>query len=237
MKYIVTSETEWRALRSTVVTASEAAVLVGADPYNSPKSILEKGSFTGNAYTLVGQMLEPYVVKAVNAKLGTNFELFETTKDQKEFYILGNLGATPDAHENRAVLLECKTVNAKTYMKYGAVPPSKYVIQLLTQAICTELEHKEHYLALLNTNLKTMADYESFLDAPNLTQNWDIAVFRAGQSEELCSIIKTEAVRFADCRERGAAFRVNSKVKQRVKLLIPTIIEKVGEFAEQREGK
>jgi putative phage-type endonuclease len=211
MKHILKTEADWLAIRKDYITASEAAVLVGADPYSSPKSITEPSTFTGNAFTLVGQMLEPVVVNVTNAVLGTNFELFETQSGSKEFYTNGHFGATPDAHQDRKILLECKTTRPKTFIKYGAVPPSKYMIQLLVQMICTEIE--EGYLSILSTDL-----------TQHTTKiNWPISVFKIWKDESLCTILQEEAERFKTAK----TFRVNSKVKQRVKLLLGMICERV----------
>lgn len=219
-KYIVQNETEWHALRSLVVTASEAAVLVGADPYSSPAKIRETSTFTGNAFTQVGQLLEKTVVELTNKKLGTHFELYENTAGHKEFYVEGILGATPDAHEDRATLLECKTVNSKTYMKYSAVPPNKYIIQLMVQMICTGIN--QGYLALIDTKLKTMEQYEHFLNNVK-EQSYDITVYKVLQNDIISGILIEEAARFASSKQ----FRVNSKLKQKVKLLLPLTWERI----------
>jgi putative phage-type endonuclease len=211
MKHIVNTEEEWHALRSQVVTASEAAVLVGADPYSSPNSIRERQPFEGNAFTFVGQMLEPIVVNITNQVLGTRFELYEQEKDVKEFYTEGHLGATPDAHEDRKVLLECKTTRPKTYMKYSGVPPSKYLIQLQVQMICTGIT--EGYLAILSTDLTQQT----------AELKWPITVYKVGQDKELCDILLSEAERF----KTNKTFRVNSKVKQKVRLLLAMCYRRV----------
>lgn len=214
MKYIVQNETEWHALRSQVVTASEASVLVGADPYSSPNAIREREPFEGNAFTFVGQMLEEVVAKITNQVLGTNFELYEQEKDIKEFYINGHLGATPDAHQDRKILLECKTTRPKTYMKYSGVPPSKYVIQNVVQQICVDdLESDFGYLSILSTDLTQ--------HTPKL--NWPITIYKIWKNQELCDILVSEAERFKTAK----TFRVNSKVKQKVKLLLAMTWEKV----------
>ena len=211
MKHIVKTEEEWHKLRGTVITASAAAVLVGADPYSSIKSLKEPSTFTGNAFTRVGQMLEPVVVNVVNDVLGTHFELFESIKDVKEFYTIERLGATPDAHEDRKILLECKTTRPQTYVKYSAVPPSKYLIQLIVQLICTELT--TGYLAIMSTNL-TQA---------TATLKWPISVFKVWTNNEICNILKEEAQRFTE----NKVFRVDQKKKQLVKLLLPLTYERV----------
>lgn len=215
MKHIVKTEADWLLLRKKYITASEASVLVGADPYSSPAKIRNPSPFFGNAYTKVGQMLEPIVVSITNDVLkltgDARFTLYENLEGHKEFYTKGRLGATPDAHANRQMLLEAKTTRPHTYLKYSAVPPSKYVIQLLVQMLCTDI--KIGYLAILSTDL-TQASAEL---------NWPISVFKVLRSDELCNILETEAERFTV----NEKFRVDSKVKQTVALLLQTCWEKI----------
>lgn len=221
MKHIVKTEEDWLGLRKKYITASEAAVLVGADPYSSPGKIRKPSTFTGNAYTDVGHLLEPEVVKQTNKALGMNFELYETADGTKEFYTVGNLGATPDAHQGREMLLECKTVNARTYPKYSAVPPNKYILQLIVQKICTEM--KEGYLSMINTGLTGLIQYEKYLINPVIKKKYELSVFKLLNVDELSSILKIEAKRFTE----NEKFRVNSKIKQRVKLLLPLSYERI----------
>lgn len=211
MKHIVKTEADWLSLRKKYITASEASVLVGADPYSSPAKIRNPSPFFGNAYTKVGQMLEPIVVNITNDVLGTDFVLYENESGHKEFYTKGRLGATPDAHANRQMLLEAKTTRPHTYLKYSSVPPSKYIIQLLVQMLCTDI--KTGYLSILSTDL-TQASAEL---------NWPISVFKVLRSDELCNILETEAERFTV----NEKFRVDSKVKQTVALLLQTCWEKI----------
>lgn len=211
MKHIVKTEADWLSLRKKYITASEAAVLVGADPYSSPAKLRNPSPFEGNAFTKVGQMLEPVVCNVTNAVLGTSFKLYENDSGHKEFYTEGLLGATPDAHQDRKILLECKTTRPHTYLKYGAVPPNKYLIQLIVQLMCTGL--KEGYLAIMSTNL-TQASAKL---------KWPISIFHVLPDERICSILKEQAQKFTD----NEKFRVDSKIKQRVKLLLTTCYREV----------
>lgn len=211
MKHIVKTEADWLDLRTKYITASEASVLVGADPYSSPSKIRNPEPFFGNAFTFVGQMLEPVVVNVTNKVMGTHFELYENPEGHKEFYTEGLLGATPDAHEDRKILLECKTTRPHTYLKYSAVPPSKYLIQLLVQLVCTNLD--EGYLAIMSTDL-TQATAEI---------KWPIAVFKVWKCGTICDILKTQAEKFTN----NKTFRVDSKIKQKVRLLLTLCYERV----------
>lgn len=211
MKYIVKTEGEWHELRSQYVTASNAATLVGADPYSSPSKIKKESDFKGNSYTKVGQMLEPVVVNVFNDIMGTSFELYESKKGCKEFYTSGYLGATPDAHMKRKVLLECKTARPHTYIKYAAVPPSKYLIQTQSQMECTGID--ENYLAIMSTNLTQ--------DTPELI--WPMAIYKVWKCETICGILKSEAQRYKESK----TFRVNSKIKQKINLLLTLCYERV----------
>lgn len=211
MKHIVGTEKDWLAIRKKYITASEAAVLVGADPYSSPKSIKEPSDFFGNAFTAVGQMLEPVVVNIVNQILSTRFELYETLEGAKEFYTHGALGATPDAHQDRQILLECKTTRPKTYLKYSAVPPNKYLIQLIVQLLCTDLN--TGYLAIMSTDLTQQS----------AELKWPISIFKVKRCNEICNILEKEAERFSAQK----TFRVDSKIKKKVKLLLMMSYERV----------
>jgi predicted phage-related endonuclease len=204
MKHIVKTEAEWHELRSQYVTASEAAVLVGADPYSSPNQLKKPSKFTGNAYTKVGQMLEQVVVNVTNDVLGSRFVLFETPEGHKEFHTNGFLGATPDAHEDRKKLLECKTTRPKTYLNYSSVPPSKYLVQLLTQLHCTDMD--VGYLSIMSTNL-TQETAEL---------KWPISIFEVTKCDRICSFLSEQAEKF----KMNKTFRVDSKIKQQVKLLL-----------------
>lgn len=214
MKHILKTEADWLAIRKEYITASNAAVLVGADPYSSPAKIKNPDPFFGNAFTVVGQVMEPIVVVITNLVLGTKFELYEQEEDVKEFHTNGHFGATPDAHQDRKVLLECKTTRPKTFIKYGAVPPSKYMIQNIIQQMCVEgLEADYGYLSVLSTDLTQQTS----------TINWPISIFKIWKDATLCTILQEEAERF----KTAQTFRVNSKVKQRVKLLLGLICERV----------
>lgn len=211
MKHVVKTEAEWLELRKQYITASEAAVLVGADPYSSPAKIRNPEPFNGNSFTFVGQMLEPVVVNVTNKVLGTHFELFENASGHKEFYTAGHLGATPDAHEDRKILLECKTTRPNTYLKYSAVPPSKYLIQLLVQMLCTETDMG--YLSIMSTDL-TQA---------TAVLKWPITVYQVWKCGTICDILKIQAEKFRNSK----TFRVDSKIKQRVRLLLTLCYKRI----------
>jgi predicted phage-related endonuclease len=214
MKHILKTEADWLAIRKDYITASEAAVLVGADPYSSPKSIKEPSTFTGNAFTLVGQLLEPVVANLTNIVLGTRFVLYEQESNVKEFYTNGHFGATPDAHQDRKVLLECKTTRPKTFIKYGSVLPSKYMIQNIIQQMCVEdLAVNYGYISVMSTDLTQHTS----------EVNWPISVFKIWKDKTLCDILQEEAERF----KTKPTFRVNSKVKQKVKLLLAMGCERI----------
>lgn len=216
MKFIVETEAAWLELRKQYITASSAAVLVGADPYSSPAKLKKPDVFTGNAYTLVGQMLEPVVCNVTNSVLGLTgdavFNLIENAAGHKEFYTAGLLGATPDAYsEGLKMLLECKTTRPQTFLKYSSVPPAKYLIQLIVQMLCTDIS--SGYLAIMSTNL-TQA-------SPTLI--WPISIYKVYRCERICNILLEQVKAFTE----NDNFRVDSKIKQKVKLLLSLCYERV----------
>lgn len=206
----VKTEAEWHILRSQCVTASNAAVLVGCNPYSSPNKLRNPEPFEGNAFTLTGQVLEPVVVDVTNRVLGTNFKLYEQEKDEKVFYTESYLGATPDAVEGD-ILLECKSTRPHTFLKYSGYPPLNYLVQTQVQMECTGLDLC--YLSILSTNL-TQKTAEI---------KWPITIFKIWKNQELCDILQEEAKRFTE----NETFRVKSKYKKKVKLLLSTCYERI----------
>ncbi|HYN44681.1 MAG TPA: YqaJ viral recombinase family protein, partial [Candidatus Limnocylindrales bacterium] len=180
-----------------------------------PAKLRNPEPFFGNAFTRVGQVLEPVVVAVVNDVLNlsgdSKFELYETVGGSKEFYTEGHLGATPDAHMNRNMLLECKTTRPQTYIKYSAVPPSKYLIQLLVQMICTDIS--EGYLAIMSTNLTQLS----------AKLIWPVTIYKVWKCDKICDILLIQAEKF----KNNETFRVDSKIKQRVRLLLTACYQEV----------
>ena len=211
MKHIIKTESDWLDIRKKYITASNAATLLGADPYSSPAALRNPPEFHGNSFTRVGQMLEPVVVNVVNDVLGSTFELYETADGSKEFYSEGLLGATPDAHMDRKVLLECKTTRPTTFIKYGSVPPSKYLIQLIVQMMCTGIP--EGLLAIMSTNLTQASS--------NLV--WPIRIFKVLPDERICVMLREQADKFVN----NEKFRVDSDVKRRTKILLSMCWEEI----------
>lgn len=202
-KHVVKEESEWLKLRSGTVTASEAATLVGLNPYSSPAKLRNPEPFEGNSFTKVGQMLEGVVVNVVNQVLDTKFKLFEQSYGGKVFYTKEALGATPDAFDGE-VLLECKTTRPHTFYKYKGYPNIVYLIQTMVQMYCTGF--KEAYLGIMSTDL-TQETFEL---------KWPIVIYKVLYNEDICDILNREAIRFNEPK----MFRVNSKYKKQVKLLL-----------------
>lgn len=205
MKYTVKTEDEWHELRQKCITASEAAVLIGQNPYSSPGKLKQVSEFKGNAFTLVGQVLEPVVVDVTNRVLQTDFQLYEVGNGGKVFYTKGLLGATPDAvNIAKDMLLECKSTKPDTFLKYVVTPPTVYLVQLQVQMYCTDI--LEGYLAIMSTDLSQKSQEIS----------WPIAIYNVKRSNKLCELIDQEAARFYS----ADSFRVNSNVKRQASTLL-----------------
>ena len=210
-KHQLKTEHEWLALRKTIITATESSAILGLNKYLSASQMSKnkvENSFTGNAYTQIGSILEPAVVNAVNLILGTQFYLLENEYG-KIMYLRDDvpIGATPDA-TNGLQFLECKTTNPTTYLRYRFSPPEYYVFQLMVQLYCAGLT--EGYLAIMSTNLtQTKAEL-----------NIPISIFRVLLCPELCAILKSEVERYFELKAENKMFRVNSKIKQLSRLLV-----------------
>lgn len=219
-RIVVKSTEEWLDLRKKVITATESASLVGANPWRSMQKCWDEkmfSEFKGNAYTRAGQLLEPVVVEATNIALGRNFKLYEEKKDEKVFYIDEGcgLGATPDAHENNILLLECKTTKPANKIKYGFTPPPYYVVQLQTQFHCTGAH--TGYLSIMSTDLSP-EDADSELP---------IVIFQVDKDEKICDHLCNESKRFWECQNAGKKFRVDSAIKKEVALRLTLCYKRV----------
>lgn len=209
---VVNTEEKWHELRNKYITASEAAVLLGHNPYSSPSKLKKDNGFVGNAYTFIGQVLEPVVVDITNRILLSKFRLYETENEGKVFYTKGSLGATPDATDG-SMLLECKSTKPDTYLKYKEAPPFQYLIQLQVQLHCTDM--KEGYLSILSTDLSQTSQ--------NIV--WPIVIYKVKRNDKLCAIIQSEAERFF----RDSTYRVNSAIKKQTGAILSLCHEKVYE--------
>ena len=218
-KTIMHSEKEWLDLRLKVVTATEGASISGLNRWSSAMQMWKnkiENSFTGNAYTRIGQLLEPAVVEVTNEILNTNFALYEDIYKGKVFFndTEVGVGATPDAVDGE-VLLECKTTKPFSFLRYRECPPEQYVMQVLIQMYCTGI--REGYLSILSTDLTQ--------HTPEL--NWPIAIYKIERSDKLISLYLIELRRFWQCIKDGKMFRVNSTYKKQAKLLAKLCYRKI----------
>ena len=211
---------EWLAVRKKVVTATEVPVLLGLNPFMSPNQLLkekELSTFHGNAYTQIGEWLEPVVIQATNLTLGTDFRLLEENGAKKFFHLDGlKLGATPDAiSADGTILLECKTTKPTSYIQYQMSPPDQYILQLTTQLHCATL--KQGYLSILSTDLTQTS--------PQLDLR--LSIYEVNCNQKLGALIEEEVDRFWACKEEGKDFKVNPQTKAHAKMLVDMCYKKI----------
>lgn len=194
------NEDDWLNIRTTVVTATEMPVILGLNPYERPSGIKEKKQKVErfeNAYTLMGQWLESFVIDRVNEVTNMEFKGL----DNSEFYIRDNLklGATPDALdrdiEGTRTLLECKTTKPRNYLVYQNLPPLYYLMQLYTQMYCANIE--EGLLGIMSTDLTQ--------HTPDL--DLKLCIHQIERDEQIDAIIEKEVPRFWESKN----YRVDRK--------------------------
>ncbi len=204
------NEAEWLDLRTKVLTATDMAVILGLNPYKSVSELIESKKNPvpfSNAYTWIGQALEPVVVKAVNEVTSSDFKLYED--DGKQFFAdidLG-LGATPDAYDGK-MLLECKTTKPGNALKWAAWPPTYYLSQLYTQLICTDKQ--SGLLGILSTNLTQTCE----------VLNLPLTIHHLTRSQKLDIIILEQVARFWETSKRGKVYRVDRKLAAQIDMLL-----------------
>lgn len=196
------SEEQWLELRTRVLTASDMSVVLGLNKWKSVKELLEsKQEYVPfeNAYTWLGQILEPVVVHATNKVLDSNFSLFEDT-GSRSFYadMTIGMGATPDATDGER-LLECKSTKPHNYLRWFEWPPAYYLAQLYTQLICTE--KRQGLLSIMSTDLTQKSDQ---LKLP-------INIYTLDRSDEIDEYFFSEVKRFWTTLDAKKQFRVARK--------------------------
>ena len=205
----LSSDEEWLAARKKVLTATEVSSVLGLNKYQSAQKMWEKknepSEFFENAYTIVGQWLEPVVVKATNRMLSKNHKLYGN--GTKSFFVdheIG-LGATPDAGDGET-LLECKTTKPTNYMRWADHPPVQYLTQLYIQMICCSID--TGYLSILSTDLSQ--------ESPDL--HLDLSIFKLTVDKSITSDILKEIERFWATVNDGKKFRSDKKLAQTLEL-------------------
>lgn len=210
----------WLEARKKIVTATEMPCVLGLDKYKSAEKMFRDkggGTFFGNAYTTIGQLLEPVVVSATNLMLNTDFQLYDQ-QAHKVMYINDDIGmgATPDAYSKSLdCLLECKTTLPHNYRMWHDHPPVKYLVQLHTQMICTGID--VGYLSIMSTNL---AQSSPVLDMP-------LSVHKVYANDLISDYIKSEVVRFWETKSEGKVFRSRKKDSELIELYIRMNMEKI----------
>ncbi|MBQ2384318.1 MAG: YqaJ viral recombinase family protein [Oscillospiraceae bacterium] len=147
---------EWVAARKGSVGGSDAATLLGMNPYSSPYALwaektgaMEPEDISGKEAVRLGNVLEPYVAQRFTEITGK--------KVRRENYILKNTDY-PFAHANvdRLVIgekagLECKTTSVLNLSKFaGGEFPANYYCQCMHYMAVTGYE--KWYLAVLIGN-------------------------------------------------------------------------------------
>lgn len=216
------TEQEWLETRKHIITATEMGALLGLDPWRSANKMWKEKietnegtrKFTGNAYTILGQYMEPLVVDLSNYALEADFKLFD--EGHKVMYINKDqgFGATPDATDGKK-LLECKTTKPHNYYRWAYHPPAKYLAQLYTQLLC--IGYKEGYLSILSTNLTQKS---SELNLP-------ISIFKLTIDDRITEWVHDEVERFWTTVKDNKVFKVGKNDKLVLELLLRQSTEKV----------
>lgn len=133
---------DWLDWRRRVIGASDAATIMGENPWASSKSLLEEKlgllrPFRGNAATREGQRLEEFARESLEKKFG--HKIMQTVvQDSKDPFFAASLDGI-DSSKTRIYEIKC---GLKSYAKTkdtGTVP-SYYVAQLQHIMMVTELE-------------------------------------------------------------------------------------------------
>jgi putative phage-type endonuclease len=168
---IGTNKEQWLALRAGKVSSTTITSIVGVNPHKSAYQLWAewtgkvRDDFSGNEYTELGTLLEPYVGSLYARRTGRDVRASDTLYSHKD---LDWAVATPDFVVGGEELLEAKTGTIRQLPKWAdEETPDHYLVQLVWQmGVCGV--KSGHIAALLGadpTNFVTRSfelDYELF---------------------------------------------------------------------------
>lgn len=143
---------EWKAIRRQYITATEAAALFQLGN-QSIAAVAQDKLFPGepvpkNEYMLIGNILEPAVLKAFELRAG--IKAYPAHPDKIVFvaHDSSRLSATPDGKyrdaDGKFYVVECKTTGSENperavanFVKWQTEVPKNYAIQVHTQMAVT----------------------------------------------------------------------------------------------------
>ena len=211
------------------ITATEMAVLVGLNPYESPATLLEKKRNPQpvvNNHVRRGKLKEPSVLEAFYLDMGMKTRRhFEGTLQLSDHRI----AATPDAYvKNEDTVVECKSVTSRNIEKWYDKIPDYYHIQVLTQMLV--VGSSAGYIGALEEGDPYDCEYR-------------FVAWKVNRNERILQILKQEVDRFWELTDSGQSFRVKSAIKSEVRHLLgenavmicPTERPKVKEIDHEEE--
>lgn len=209
---------EWKTLRRQYITATEAASCfqIGNKSIAAiAQEKIEPVEFQKNEYMLIGNILEPSVLKAFELRMGINAQPAHPSKIVFVTHDTTRLAATPDGKyicdEGKFHLIECKTTGSKdpikarqNFEKWRTEVPKHYALQVHTQMVVTGARHAFIGCMAYNYPLPFIA----------------YAIHHDPRIEEL---LLEEVDRFWNCFDNNKVFHINStKKKEMISLLKST---------------
>ncbi len=141
-KLFFRGDPEWKARRRQFITATDMASLFGLNKYSSPAKVLDSKfnpTFSDNAFTRMGRILEPAVGEAVLDSINTEVKFFAERAGNRIYYDESTrIAATPDGYIGESIekidkIVELKSTSHSNIKKWYKDPPLHYLTQLATQ--------------------------------------------------------------------------------------------------------
>jgi putative phage-type endonuclease len=132
----------WLEWRRGVIGASDAATIMGENPWSSSKRLLEEKlglhrAFTGNAATREGHRLEEFARESLEKKYRHKISP-TVVQDSKDPFLAASLDGI-DSSKTRVYEIKCGLKSYEKTRDTGEVP-AYYVAQLQHMMMVTELE-------------------------------------------------------------------------------------------------
>ncbi len=188
------------------VTATEMSIILGLNPYETPRSLLEKKN---NPRPIVsnhlrrGKLKEPSVLEAFYLDMHMKTYRHYGGTLQLEGH---RIAATPDAYVlNEKNVVECKSVTSRNIERWYTQIPDYYHVQVLVQMLVVGSE--VGYIGALEEGDPYECEYR-------------FVAWKVYGHDRIYELMKQEVARFWETTEAGKLFKVSSVAKKELQSLL-----------------
>jgi putative phage-type endonuclease len=229
---------EWLNIRQRYITATEAGVICGINPYTTASQLLKEKklppvSIPDNKFMMRGREWEDRVLDQAATWLGADLIKFKDicpqVKDgaKEQFFFYNDehrISATPDGILSDGRLIEVKTTGMQKvnswipakgvrYEKNEPMPPAYYIMQC----------HVQMYVTGAKTNYLMARFFYNWPEEgcePGMDKMWEV-----NYNPEIIALLQNQVKKFWTAFENNGTIRVSTALKEKLLILLKQSIK------------